>query len=161
MIPNGRPLQLEYRTTKPLTHGMRRRTNAMPARRIITLELSPHEISWDPVQQYQTRHSGQVGYSYSNPCGIRELPPTPTFRLMAVSPSEDLPPKLTRLLGKSITLGQVTTGRMLLLRHSYRQFTEEWTGDTDRTIHSQELTLPAVLLQAFLGKSRNYPLFDN
>ena len=160
LTESGRVIQLEYVTQSPISYGVRRGRNATPVNSVLSIKLAPNVLNWKfQVQEYSSKRFDGRTWQYSNPTQKRMLHPTETFRVVAITAAAHLPPRLTDLIDNDIDIGRVTTGTGLLFKHSFTQNTNVVVG-YDNDINNQKLKLPAVLQQAYVGNTHDFPLFQ-
>jgi hypothetical protein len=153
MIPNGKVVQLQYRASPTIRTGRFSR-NRLPEHAVITLKVVPEVISWQ-IKRYNSwnEESGYRKYRDSRTVTV------PVFNLIAVNSSVETPPRLAELIGERIGVGQVSTGTQLRITHDFRRHTKEVPGH-EMGMSFETSSLPAILAQAYLGDSSDYPLLS-
>jgi len=157
MVPDKRPIQIHYTgTSAPKKRLMR---DDLPAvAQEVTLKAVPaNDRQWD-VQTYRY-WSGVTGFL--EPIGRRTATLGGIFTLLAAE-SSGLRPRhadeLQRIVGQPIRLGQISTGTSLKIEYHFRREIEEVPGH-EPSIERVVWAMPITLSQAYLGSSRDLPLF--
>lgn len=148
-------VQLEYVGSDAIKTG-RFSKNKLPPDVPVSLKVLPVRGHGWNIKQYNHWNSNAGYYDYMD---TRRFNADGTFALVAVDSEAKVPPDLSKLVGKVIRLGQISTGSQLKLEHTLRHDTKEVPGhETDIT--SSTLSLGAQLRQAYYGDSKDYPLFS-
>jgi len=159
IIPGGRAVQLYY-------------AGSQAAKRLVGREAAPQEVMLKVAPaaplHWTVHRYGRISYaindfveSFGRPQGERELVQPDVFTLLAAESSglaKRQTKELNELVGATVGLGKVSTGTMLVIENDFYAPSRETHGIVAE-VSSQALRIPVQLQQAYLGNSRDLPLF--
>ena len=157
MVPDKRTVELCYSgIAKAKKRLIGPNLPAKPQEIALKLVAGDHMV-WN-VQRYG-RWSYEEGYTEYKDTKIVRL--KDNFNVIALDTSgieADQAHELDKLVGKYVQIGRVSTGTLLRLDYNFMRLTKEVPSHEPK-IQFETLTMPLKLHQAYLGTSRDFPLF--